>query len=80
MRVAASQQLWHSQMLKLCMAIAELIDLGRRWPNYGRAAAKLCTSEGLAIAKVPRRAKHWQWGETLDRTIHPKLIRLPRLA
>jgi ribosomal protein RSM22 (predicted rRNA methylase) len=41
-------------------------------------SAKLCTSEGLAIAKVPRRAKadyararHWHWGETLDRNNTP---------
>jgi ribosomal protein RSM22 (predicted rRNA methylase) len=41
-------------------------------------SAKLCTSEGLAIAKVPRRAKadyararHWRWGETLDRNNTP---------
>jgi ribosomal protein RSM22 (predicted rRNA methylase) len=41
-------------------------------------SAKLCTTEGLAIAKVPRRvkadyarAKHWHWGGTLDRNNTP---------
>ena len=43
-------------------------------PVIGKAeiSAKLCTSDGLAIAKVPRRdkpayatARHWRWGDAV---------------
>jgi ribosomal protein RSM22 (predicted rRNA methylase) len=41
-------------------------------------AAKLCTQDGLAIAKVPRRAKadyararRWRWGDAVDQQTNP---------
>ena len=43
-------------------------------PSVGKAeiTAKLCTANGLAIAKVPRRdktayarARHWRWGDAV---------------
>jgi ribosomal protein RSM22 (predicted rRNA methylase) len=45
-----------------------------RQPDFSKVevTAKLCTAEGLAIAKVPRRAKtdyararHWRWGDAV---------------
>jgi ribosomal protein RSM22 (predicted rRNA methylase) len=45
-----------------------------RQPDFSKVevTAKLCTTEGLAIAKVPRRAKaeyararHWRWGDAV---------------
>jgi ribosomal protein RSM22 (predicted rRNA methylase) len=43
-------------------------------PAVGKAeiSAKLCTVDGLAIARVPRRdkavyarARHWRWGDAI---------------
>jgi ribosomal protein RSM22 (predicted rRNA methylase) len=43
-------------------------------PAVGKAeiAAKLCTTKGVAVARVPRRdkaayaaARHWRWGDTV---------------
>jgi ribosomal protein RSM22 (predicted rRNA methylase) len=44
-------------------------------PTIGKAdiTAKLCTSNGVALAKIPRRdkpayaaARHWRWGDALE--------------
>jgi ribosomal protein RSM22 (predicted rRNA methylase) len=54
--------------------IAQRADRVLAQPAIGKAeiAAKLCTSDGVFIAKVPRRdkqayarARHWRWGEAV---------------
>jgi ribosomal protein RSM22 (predicted rRNA methylase) len=57
-------------------------------PAVGKAeiSAKLCTPDGLAIAKVPRRdkaayarARHWRWGDAVHQDPHGEEARQRRL-
>ncbi|HKO70978.1 MAG TPA: small ribosomal subunit Rsm22 family protein [Bradyrhizobium sp.] len=56
-----------------------------RQPEFTKVevTAKLCTAEGLAIAKVPRRAKaeyararHWRWGDALTSSEDKPAVKL----